>query len=124
MARRETWGLCQLCGKLDKLERHHLIYKPERVIKLCHLCHFKVHYFPNLLTKREIETLLLIRFGGKPYGKPLKTVKDFNKLVDDVARSLSLFGVDMKKAFWGLMFIAPSLRVFRKTGESKAAVAE
>ena len=57
---RHEAGICELCGySVSRLERHHIHYKPERTIKLCHGCHFKVHFRQWLLTDRQLEILLL-----------------------------------------------------------------
>jgi len=52
-------GFCELCGKQDKrIERHHIRYRPERTINICHPCHFKCHHQSFQLTEREIEIML------------------------------------------------------------------
>ena len=38
MARR-----CIVCGETEVLERHHVSYRPERIVWLCPTCHKKVH---------------------------------------------------------------------------------
>ena len=52
-------GRCKLCNSLvDKLEAHHISYSPEIIIKLCHDCHHKVHFWPQRLTEQEQYKLL------------------------------------------------------------------
>ena len=52
-------GYCELCHSLvEKLEAHHIQYSPEITIKLCHLCHHKVHFWPNRLSDDEKLKLL------------------------------------------------------------------
>lgn len=47
-------GYCELCNKwVEKLEAHHIKYSPERIIKACHECHHKTHFWPNRLTEKE-----------------------------------------------------------------------
>lgn len=59
-------GRCSFCQKMvEKLEAHHICYDPEIIIKLCHLCHHKVHYWPNRLSESEKTILLLKRFSPK-----------------------------------------------------------
>lgn len=38
---------CKACGNTESLVRHHLTYKPERIINLCQLCHNFLHTFVN-----------------------------------------------------------------------------
>ena len=52
-------GICVLCKQhVQKLEAHHLSYEPEVIIKICHACHHKVHFWPTRLTEFELFTLL------------------------------------------------------------------
>ena len=52
-------GLCELCQKWhDKLEDHHVRYKPEIVCPSCHQCHFTAHYFPERLSHQQKLILL------------------------------------------------------------------
>ncbi|MHA1228364.1 MAG: hypothetical protein ACTSPV_16650 [Candidatus Hodarchaeales archaeon] len=47
-------GICQLCyHNAIKLERHHLNYVPEITIDICHDCHFKSHFQPQLLSRTQ-----------------------------------------------------------------------
>lgn len=56
-------GLCSLCrSRVEKLEAHHISYSPEITIKLCHLCHHKVHFWPTRLSDEEKIKLLQKRF--------------------------------------------------------------
>jgi len=57
-------GNCQLCGKFtEHLERHHIKYRPEVTIDLCHNCHFLCHYFPNRLKDYQKIRLLNLAVG-------------------------------------------------------------
>ena len=59
-------GFCELCGRrVDKLERHHESYRPERTIYICHRCHHKLHFLPWQLTDAQKEKLLRTRHGFK-----------------------------------------------------------
>lgn len=52
-------GKCELCpAVVEKLEAHHISYKPEITIKVCHLCHHKIHFWPQRLTKEELIKIL------------------------------------------------------------------
>jgi hypothetical protein len=52
-------GRCELCTReTPKLERHHIRYRPEITIKLCHSCHFRIHFNIYQLTESEIYQLL------------------------------------------------------------------
>ena len=56
-------GRCELCGaSVEKLEAHHISYKPEITIDLCHNCHHKAHFWPNRLSHDERLKLLLRKF--------------------------------------------------------------
>jgi len=47
-------GTCTFCGKwVSKLEAHHVSYRPEITIKLCHEDHHKTHFWPLRLTTKE-----------------------------------------------------------------------
>jgi len=57
-------GRCELCDIfVEKLEAHHISYKPETTIKLCHLCHHKTHFWPNRLNQKERLELLSRKFN-------------------------------------------------------------
>ena len=59
-----TSGLCQLCSlNVPRLERHHVLYTPERTIMLCHMCHFKVHKQPYALTQIQKERLAFAKLS-------------------------------------------------------------
>jgi hypothetical protein len=47
--------LCELCGIKDYQIKHHITYKPEKIIKVCRSCHGKIHHkeFPNSLWKER-----------------------------------------------------------------------
>ena len=52
-------GCCELCSKSClHLERHHLRYRPEITIWLCHGCHFKVHHQPHQLSQSQLLVML------------------------------------------------------------------
>ena len=52
-------GGCLLCEKVvEKIEMHHLKYKPEITAPLCHKCHHTVHFWPNRLTDDQKLKLL------------------------------------------------------------------
>jgi len=66
-------GYCKLCDSwVEKLEAHHLCYDPEKTINLCHNCHHKVHFWPQRLSEKDKEKLLLIRFERKVVSDLLK----------------------------------------------------
>jgi len=47
-------GSCSFCGKIvAKLEAHHVQYRPEATIKICHDCHHRAHFFPLRLSQQE-----------------------------------------------------------------------
>ena len=49
---RDTGGICPICNTFKKpLEYHHCCYNPERGIRICHNCHFKIHFRPNLIAE-------------------------------------------------------------------------
>lgn len=57
-------GACKLClTHTEHLERHHISYKPEITIDLCHQCHFTAHFFPNRLRRDQKLLLLEKRFN-------------------------------------------------------------
>lgn len=52
-------GCCTLCYKsVLHLERHHIQYRPEVTIDLCHGCHFKAHFLPFQLSNAKLYRLL------------------------------------------------------------------
>lgn len=66
-------GNCSLCDKfVEKLEAHHIQYDPEIIIKLCHACHHKVHFWPNRLNEFERFKLLEKRFSPENASKLCK----------------------------------------------------
>lgn len=69
-------GNCKFCREfVEKLEAHHICYDPEIVIKLCHSCHHRVHFWPNRLSDREIFMMLKLRFHHKTAFKLLHEIK-------------------------------------------------
>jgi len=96
-------GKCKLCnGFVEKLEAHHLCYSPEIIIKICHNCHHRVHFWPQRLSDQEKYKLLSIRYDHKTAGK--LTQKGF-------------LGMDALSAA-----IAPSRKVFKLKHLSKSKV--
>ena len=92
-------GRCSLCSKMvEKLEAHHVLYSPEKTIKLCHNCHHKVHFWPQRLNEFEILKLLSARFD--PFTA--------NKLIEEKA----LGPAALKN------LIAPSRNVFVRAAQS------
>jgi len=74
-------GNCELCGKyVEHLERHHLKYRPEITIDLCHNCHFLCHFFPNRL-KRYQKLKLLTKLYGSEKAKILLDMYENNPVV-------------------------------------------
>ena len=70
-------GRCSFCSKLvDKIEAHHVSYSPEIVIKLCHHCHHKVHYWPSRLNESEKAKLLLKKFPPSDVPKILERISN------------------------------------------------
>jgi len=56
-------GYCKLCNTYTPhLERHHLSYKPEVTIDLCHSCHFLCHFYPNRLLHYYKEKMLCMLY--------------------------------------------------------------
>lgn len=82
-------GRCQLCGLYTEIERHHVQYKPEKTIDLCHSCHFKTHFFPARLTKDEILKLLKTKMSGTEISNSFHTEESINKLASDFFLTLS-----------------------------------
>lgn len=101
---------CRLCLKFGAVERHHLIYKPERTVNLCHNCHFKVHYRPELLTESEIKTLYLARYKGKELQEKLKNINNINKTCYALRLALSRDPRAQVKFEQAYFLIAPSRR--------------
>lgn len=56
----------------QRLEAHHVSYQPEITIDLCHVCHHKVHFWPNRLTEKQKEVLLKLKFPTPTAAKLMK----------------------------------------------------
>lgn len=70
-------GNCKLCGQFtEHLERHHLRYKPEITIDLCHNCHFLCHFFPNRLKRYQKLQLLSMLYDKEKAEKLLNTYEN------------------------------------------------
>lgn len=60
---RSPGGICPLClGRAATLEEHHVCYDPEKKIRICHLCHFKIHHQSWMLSTAA--QLLLEKLKG------------------------------------------------------------
>lgn len=69
-------GYCEFCNAfVEKLEAHHIVYCPEIIIKLCHACHHKTHFWPQRLSTDEKTKLLLKRFCRKTVDEMIKKNK-------------------------------------------------
>ena len=67
-------GRCALCPKnVEHLERHHISYRPEITVDLCHDCHFTTHYYPDRLTDIQKTYLLTKKM-------PIEKAQEFLKL--------------------------------------------
>lgn len=86
-------GNCKFCRKfVEKLEAHHICYDPEIIIRLCHNCHHKVHFWTQRLTKEEITKMLQLRFHQQTASKILRThKKNSESLKELIAPSKSKF---------------------------------
>ncbi|MCK4285059.1 MAG: hypothetical protein KAX18_02600 [Candidatus Lokiarchaeota archaeon] len=51
----QDFKVYELCGIKEVQIKHHITYKPEKIIRICHSCHGKVHNktFPNPLWKEK-----------------------------------------------------------------------
>lgn len=59
-------GKCELCPAfVEKLEAHHILYNPEITIKVCHLCHHKIHFWPQRLTDDQKILILKKRYDAR-----------------------------------------------------------
>ncbi|MEM2614607.1 MAG: hypothetical protein QXO15_10385 [Nitrososphaerota archaeon] len=89
MIKVERFGNCAFCGRYGIIERHHVQYVPEKTIKLCHNCHFKVHFFPNRLNEHELDALLRAKTPGSQILNVFGTKKNLNKARADLFLSLT-----------------------------------
>lgn len=85
----ERLGVCAFCGRYGIIERHHVQYRPERTVNLCHNCHFKVHYFPSRLTEYELDVLLRAKTPGNQVLKVFGTKENLNKARADLFLALT-----------------------------------
>lgn len=83
-------GRCKLCGARGLVEGHHVSYRPERKIDLCHSCHFSVHYKPWLLKENQIFVLLNEKMRGTEAHSFLKSQESIKKKVQEYAHTLTL----------------------------------
>jgi len=61
---KDKGGLCPLCSRrVGILEKHHVCYDPEKLIGICHGCHFKIHHNPGKMKMNM--RLLLEHLRGK-----------------------------------------------------------
>ena len=97
-------GRCVLCGAFGLVERHHVLYRPEKTLDLCHSCHFRVHYKPWELKEGQIFILLSKKCIGTEIDSVLKTQEEIKKHISSYAHSLSL----LAQARHPLPDIAPS----------------
>jgi hypothetical protein len=97
-------GRCRLCGAFGLVEAHHVLYRPERRIDLCHKCHFSVHYQPWLLKESQIKTLLIAKLYGPEFEAFIQNLDGQKEKVAKYAASLSL----LAQARQPLPDIAPS----------------
>jgi hypothetical protein len=58
-------GICELCGKLKRLNKHHLKYDPEIKVFLCFSCHSTVHKFAKLKPSKQRLLLSWVEQFGK-----------------------------------------------------------
>lgn len=59
----KSWkaGACELCGKhTPHLERHHVRYRPERTLDICHKCHHTIHFWPDRVPDDYIVKLMMV----------------------------------------------------------------
>ena len=90
MWKNKRQGRCRLCGKRDLVERHHVLYRPERTLDLCHSCHFNTHYKPWLLKENQLFILLNAKLKGDETNRFLKSQEQIKKEIQEYAHTLSL----------------------------------
>jgi len=86
-------GFCFLSGeRVEKLEAHHVSYKPEITCNLSHKMHHTAHFWPLRLTDEQRLKLLRLRFDEKKAWQLLdKTRNDAQALARLIAPSRSKF---------------------------------
>ena len=95
-------GFCELDGtRTDRLERHHISYKPEKTIKLCHKCHAKIHFSPAFLTERECFLLVSRVFSPEVLRRNLNNYRSLFTLwtgkKENISRSSFLTSISKEK---------------------------
>lgn len=89
---KHSFGLCELCGKTsNELERHHVKYKPERTIFLCHDCHFMAHFQPFRLTNEQLKILILRGFNEHEKELMIKNRELLDKLIRTIRKNISVY---------------------------------
>jgi len=86
-------GYCELCKKaVLKLEAHHIKYSPEVIIKLCHDCHHKVHFWPLRVSQKE-KLLILKKVFPESLAEDMSKFKfsDVSRLAKLIAPSRKAF---------------------------------
>ncbi|MFA5084080.1 MAG: hypothetical protein WC475_01680 [Candidatus Paceibacterota bacterium] len=83
-------GRCKLCGSFGLVERHHVLYRPERTLDLCHSCHFNTHYKPWLLNENQIKTLLIAKLYGHEFEAFIQNISGQKEKINAYAHTLSL----------------------------------
>jgi hypothetical protein len=72
---------CKVCGENGKMEKHHLCYKENKIIRVCHSCHQKIHHTHQYLDLIPIDhckfTLIPIQ------KKTVKKLKNYYEHGDD-----------------------------------------
>ncbi len=44
-------GICQVCGELRKIDKHHIDYEKNLLLDVCRRCHNKIHALLNSIKK-------------------------------------------------------------------------
>lgn len=88
-------GKCELCpAVVGKLEAHHISYKPEITIVICHLCHHKIHFWPQRLSKEELLKILTKKTDFKTASQILNidliNTKNISRLIAPSRKSFIL----------------------------------
>lgn len=75
-------GICELCGEERKnILHHHLSYKPEIIVHLCHYCHSSIHKIAWLSHEQRDKVIQwIIKYGDQwPRGFCMKDKSSYNK---------------------------------------------
>ena len=52
-------GSCWVCSRsVAHLERHHIRYRPEVCVDICHRCHHRIHFLQYQLSESDIKRML------------------------------------------------------------------